>query len=436
MDKSNSAGLGPLVRALDGTGRGATGRNCGDRVRSQANERRGSSHKRGNNTLGGKPFLAYANHVFEPLNGERAPRGATGHKILQLACGPTPDDILSLPGNSREDMIDMLADQLEHMQNALCYVLLDDNTTDECEPTRAEVWKLREATYRKAGKAPRKQQKAAPLKIKKKTSTSLFSKKDLAWENGEPSDSLSSSESSDSDREDDRRRALKLLSDKPQIDLSLVAATSRERRRESDSEEEASVSTPRRGSVTDSFTAAYVLQIMTFPEAKDNTRLKAKMIADFGKTLGASTTLIELMIKYHTGISISLEILNAYHSLVIGGVDDEAKLGKDLELIKTIGLWPYLAEKATRGWTSAKMIDKLKKLAPKLPGCHEIAIWGEETNWSEISKFAARYDRNTVRIIEPRNESKRGTGYIKPEEWAKLTKEQKQAHVEKRKQNR
>ncbi|XP_039536295.1 uncharacterized protein LOC120484915 [Pimephales promelas] len=417
MDKSNSAGLGPLVRALDGTGRGATGRDCGDRVRSQANERRGSSHKRGNNTLGGKPFLAYANHVFAPLNGERAPRGATGHKILQLACGPTPDDILSLPGNSTEDMIDMLADQLEHMQNALCYVLLDDNTTDECEPTRAEVWKLREATYRKA---PRKQQKAAPLKIKKKTWT-LYS--------------LSSSESSDSDREDDRRRALKLLSDKPQIDLSLVAATSRERRRESDSEEEASVSTPRRGSATDSFTAAYLLQIMTFPEAKDNTRLKAKMIADFGKTLGASTTLVELMIKYHTGISIRLEILNAYHSLVIG-VDNEAKLGKDLELIKTIGLWPYLAEKATRGWTSAKMIDKLKKLAPKLPGCHEIASWGEETNWSEISKFAARYDRNTVRIIEPRNESKRGTGYIKPEEWAKLSKEEKQAHVEKRKQNR
>ncbi|XP_077061793.1 uncharacterized protein LOC143714459 [Siphateles boraxobius] len=357
------------------------------------------------------------------------------------------------------------------MQNALCYMLLDDNKKDEDEPTRTVVWKLREATHRKAphpkGKAPRKQQKTAPPKIKKQASAFSFSEEDLARENGgEPFDSPSSSERSDCDREEVRRRTKKLVSVKPQIDFSLVAAVSSPgmRRTLSGSDSEVTVSKPKRGSARraerDSFTAVYLLQNMRFPGAKDNTMLKAKMVADLGETLGASTSLVELMIKYHAGISIRLEILNAYHSHVIG-VDQEAEFSKEIELVKTIGLWPYLAEKATRGGTNVKMIAKLKKLARELPGCREIAYWGAETDWSEISTFAVRYDRETVRINRTRNEggsarseapetlhqkfisqarpantTERGTAYIEPEEWAKLTKEQKQAHVDKRKQNR
>lgn len=67
-----------------------------------------------------------------------------------------------------------------------------------------------------------------------------------------------------------------------------------------------------------------------------------------GKTLGASTSLIKQMMKYHTGLSMSMEILNAHHSRVIG-VDKEAEFRKEIEMVKTTGLWPYLSEKATQG---------------------------------------------------------------------------------------
>lgn len=130
---------------------------------------------------------------------------------------------------------------------------------------------------------------------------------------------------------------------------------------------------------------------MKFLGAKDNNILKAKMVADLGKTLGASTSLVEQIIKYHNGLSISLEIRNAHHSQVIG-IDKESKFRKKTEMVKTRGLWPYLSEKATQGWTDEKVLARLKRLVI-------------ETDWSKMSKFAALYDRETVRRIRTRESS-------------------------------
>lgn len=414
------AGFSPLTREggfepyQTSTERKINGIRARVQVETEPNHSSGSEDTEDDEILGGRKCLTYPGHVFAPLNSQLAALRGPEQKIVQLACGLTADEILDMPGTSTKAKYDMLAKQLDCMQKALCYILLDDHTKDKYEPAMREVWKLREASRSKPpppkGKVPRKQQKAAPPKRKNEASTSPFSEEDRAREEyrqevengGEPSDSPSSS---DSDTEEESRRPKKPLSVKPQIDLSILASVSRQNKTrtlsESDSEEEVIVSKPRRGSARqtkgDSLIAIQLLLNMKFPGAKDNNMLKAKMVADLGKTIGASTSLVERMIEYHTGLSMRLEILNAYYSLVIG-IDKEAEFRKEIEMVKTTGLWVYLAGKATQGWTEEKMLAKLKKLALELPGCREIASWGADTDWSKMSKFAARYDRKTESI--------------------------------------
>lgn len=69
-----------------------------------------------------------------------------------------------------------------------------------------------------------------------------------------------------------------------------------------------------------------------------------------------------------------------------------------------------------------KMLAKLKKLATELPGCRKIASWGAETDWSEMSKFAAQYDRETAR----RNRTRES--WNKPVEGARVKQKQKTAY--------
>lgn len=142
---------------------------------------------------------------------------------------------------------------------------------------------IREATHRKVappkGKVQRKQKKAD------KSKRSVEEYRRWTGNGGEPFDSPPSSDSSNSDTEEESRRPKRSSPVKPQIDLSILAALSRQDRRrtqsESDSEKEDIVSKPRRGPARqtkgDRITVIQLLQNMKFPGAKDNNMVKAKM---------------------------------------------------------------------------------------------------------------------------------------------------------------
>lgn len=131
--------------------------------RSQSRERRSSSHQREHDTLGGRTFLTCPGLVFNPGDFYLENFKGPGQKIIKLACGPTADEILDMPGTSSKAKSDMLAEQLDCMQKSLCYFLLEGKKKDKQEPTINDVWKLREATHDESppnkGKAPRKQKK-------------------------------------------------------------------------------------------------------------------------------------------------------------------------------------------------------------------------------------------------------------------------------------
>ncbi|MGL5687079.1 MAG: hypothetical protein ACRCXQ_14935 [Vagococcus fluvialis] len=395
-----------------------------------------------------------------------------------------------------------MAEQLDCMQKSLCYILLADDGQGKKvkkEPTLNDIWTLRENTHQESkpnkGKAPRRHQKLQADSSKVKKTPRWESVRDQIEDEDESSDPQTEFNDSDSESEEDYANK-KLLLPKPRIDLSLMAAVARQERgrNRSDSEEEAGASQPRRGPARrakkDSITSIQLLQNMKFPGANNNLMTKAKMVAKLGETLNVTEGLIEQMITYHTGLSLPLETLNAHLSQVIG-IDEEAEFRKEVEMIKNTGLWPYLSGKAKAGGSERKMLNKLKKIAVHLPGCREIASWGAETDWSEMSKFAARYDRETNKRQEmkdspgrekskptERSRNKQRTSfqkpktkfidrrterhgnneppkteykkpkqqtkpvktknagkkreYIEPEKWAKMSEEQKKAHMNKR----
>ncbi|XP_039511777.1 uncharacterized protein LOC120467077 [Pimephales promelas] len=115
------------------------------RSKSQSCEGRSGSVQRDHENLGGRTFLTCPGLVFDPQDPQWASLTEVQQKIVKLAVGPTPDEILDMPGTSSKAKIDMLAEQLNCMQEALCYVLLDENEKEEHEPTINDIKKMRKA---------------------------------------------------------------------------------------------------------------------------------------------------------------------------------------------------------------------------------------------------------------------------------------------------
>ncbi|XP_039525953.1 uncharacterized protein LOC120478221 [Pimephales promelas] len=389
------------------------------RSKSLSRERRSSSGQREHENLGGRTFLTCPGLVLDSQDPQWSALTEVQQKVVRLAVGPTSDEILDMPGTSFKAKIDMLAEQLDCMQKSLCYLLLDGHKPAKQEPTVNDVRKMRETTYREPesnrdknkSKKEKAQQRDGSAKIVARES---FEKsrgrethRQVVKYEEESSNSQSEYDYLTSDTEGDCGGEEKVLPLKQGVDLSLTAALARQKRekRKSDRNEEDVSLKPRRGpprqAKGDRVSAIQLLQNMRFQGAKDSMQ-KARMIAALGKTLNASTALIEQMIRHHTGISLKLQIIESHYDHVIGK-NEKAEIRDELEVVKTVGLWAYLSEKADKGWTEEEVLAQLKQLAPELPGCREITRWGAETDWSEISKFAVRYDRDTVRIREERS---------------------------------
>ncbi|KAG1925099.1 hypothetical protein F2P79_025764 [Pimephales promelas] len=300
------------------------------RSKSLSRERRSSSGQREHENLGGRTFLTCPGLVLDSQDPQWSALTEVQQKVVRLAVGPTSDEILDMPGTSFKAKIDMLAEQLDCMQKSLCYLLLDGHKPAKREPTVNDVRKMRETTYREPesnrdknkSKKEKAQQRDGSAKIVARES---FEKsrgrethRQVVKYEEESSNSQSEYDYLTSDTEGDCGGEEKVFPLKQGVDLSLTAALARQKRekRKSDRKEEDVSLKPRRGpprqAKGDRVSAIQLLQNMRFQGAKDSMQ-KARMIAALGKTLNASTALIEQMIRHHTGISLKLQIIESHY---------------------------------------------------------------------------------------------------------------------------